>query len=347
LQSSDKIDYLKKHGKEALHYHSKNNFTYCELCPNLCVIKPKARGICRNRINIDGKLFTIAFGNPCSAHIDPIEKKPLYHYFPETEVFSVATGGCNFSCLNCQNYSISQLGADETGNYDLSPGQIVEACISGNCSAIAYTYTEPTVFYEYTLETAKLAREKGIKNILISNGYINTEPLEELSAFIDAANIDLKCFDDTIYKKLNGGTLQPVLNTLLTLKKNNIWLEITNLLIPGWTDDFDMIKKMCKWLKENKLDECPLHFSRFSPTYKLNNSDSTKVIALEEARKIALGEGIKYVYLGNVYGSDAENTYCPKCAKILIERKGYQILKNNIVKSKCSFCGEKIAGVWE
>jgi pyruvate formate lyase activating enzyme len=346
LKHSNKTGNINKHGKEALYYHTKNNNTYCDLCPNLCIIKPNGKGICKNKINIDGKLYTLAFGNPCSAHIDPIEKKPLYHFFPKTEVFSFATGGCNFGCLNCQNYSISQLGADETANYNISPEKIVEACISGKCSSIAYTYTEPTVFYEYTLETAKFAKEKGLKNILISNGYINKEPMEELSAYTDAANIDLKCFDDSIYKKLNKGSLQPVLNTLLTLKKKNIWLEITNLLIPGWTDNFDIIEKMCKWLKENNLDECPLHFSRFSPTYKLNNTISTPLATLEKARKIATDIGLKYVYLGNVYGSEAENTYCHVCSKMLIERKGYRILKNNIIDNRCSFCKEIVAGVW-
>jgi pyruvate formate lyase activating enzyme len=333
--------------KEALYYHTKNNIAYCDLCPNVCVIKPFGRGICKNKINIDGKLFTLAFGNPCSAHLDPVEKKPLFHFFPKTEVFSIATGGCNFACLNCQNYSISQIGADQAANYNLSPEKIVETCIASNCSAIAFTYTEPTVFYEYMLEIAKDAKKKGLKNILISNGYINKEPLEELSEFIDAANIDLKCFDDHIYKKLNKCSLQPVLDTLLTLKKNNIWLEITNLIIPDWTDDIEMIKKMCKWLAKNKLDDCPLHFSRFSPTYKLNNTDSTSNRILEEARKIAIDAGLKYVYIGNIFGSKAENTYCPKCSKIIIERKGYNILKNNIFENKCPFCGETIAGVWK
>lgn len=347
MQSLNDSDFIKKNGQEAMFYHTKDDIVYCDLCPNCCIIKPKGRGICKNRINIDGKLYTVAFGNPCSAHIDPIEKKPLYHFLPKTEVYSIATGGCNFGCMNCQNYSISQVGADESNYYDLSPKQIVEDCISKKCPSIAYTYTEPTVFYEFMLATAKLAKEKGLKNIIISNGYINTEPLEALLPFIDAANIDLKCFDNRIYKKLNKGSLRPVLNTLLTIKNNMIWLEITNLLIPGWTDDFDKLNEMCKWLAKNKLDDCPLHFSRFSPTYKLNNTDSTPLNTLEEARKIAGNNGLKYVYLGNVYGNKAENTHCPKCSKILIERRGYHILKNNIDHGTCPYCGEQIVGVWQ
>ncbi len=345
--TNNNIDHFNRYGKEALYYHTENRNVHCVLCPNSCVIKPNAKGICNNRINIEGKLYTLAFGNPCSTHVDPVEKKPLYHFFPKSEVYSIATGGCNFGCLNCQNFTISQIGADETDNYNMSPKMVVDTCILAKCSAIAYTYTEPTVFFEYTLAIAKLAKEKGLKNILISNGYINKEPLEEVSPYIDAANIDLKCFDDRIYKKLNKGTLKPVLDTLLTLKKNNIWIEITNLLIPGWTDDFDKIEEMCKWLIENEMSEYPLHFSRFSPNYKIYNAVSTPVSTLEKARKIALDAGLKYVYIGNVMGSNAENTYCPQCNKLIIDRKGYHILKNNINKGRCLHCGKDIAGVWE
>jgi len=341
------IAYFKKHGKEALYYQTKDSVVYCSLCPNYCVINLNRKGLCKNKINIEGKLFTLAYGNPCSAQIDPIEKKPLFHYFPKSRVFSISTGGCNFSCLNCQNHHISQVGADELENYNLTPEKIVETCITSNCPAIAFTYTEPTAFYEFALATAKVAKANGLKTILISNGYINQEPLKELSKYIDAANIDLKCFDDHIYKKLCGGSLQPVLNTIKTLKENNIWLEITNLIIPTWNDDIAMIEKMCQWLIENKFENVPFHFSRFSPNYKLNNIPSTPINTLEQAKKIAIDAGIKYVYIGNVYDTHAENTFCPNCSKTIIERKGFRVLRNNIIEGKCSFCGENIAGVWE
>lgn len=347
ITSNSNSQNLKKQLKEALFYQTKEEIVFCSLCPNLCVIKPNEKGLCKNKINIEGKLYTLAFDNPCSIQIDPIEKKPIYHFFPTSKVFSISTGGCNFSCLNCQNHYISQVGADETQNYYLSPSMIVEACISNNCPAIAYTYTEPTAFFEFTLAIAKLAKAKGLINILISNGYINQNPLKELVPFIDAANIDLKCFDDNTYRKLSAGSLKPVLNTLLTLKENNIWLEITNLIIPTWNDDIANIKKMCNWLSENKFENVPLHFSRFSPTYKLANIYSTPIKTLELAKQIAIASGIKYVYIGNVYGNQAENTFCPHCLKIIVERKGFDVIENSIINGKCLFCGENIAGIWE
>jgi pyruvate formate lyase activating enzyme len=345
LQTKGLSDKIIKNVKEALYYRSEQNNVHCLLCPHFCKIKPDAAGICRNRINKNGKLFSLSFGNLCSTNIDPVEKKPLYHFLPGTAVYSIATAGCNFGCLNCQNYSISQKAAYEASDQNISPEKIVDTAKKSGCSAIAFTYTEPTAYYEYTLETARHSRKTGLKNILISNGYINPEPLEELCKYIDAANIDLKCFDNSIYKKISGGSLQPVLDSLLTLKKNNSWLEITNLIIPQWTDDPEMIKRMCGWMVENKLENCPLHFSRFFPTYKLNNISPTPVSKLEEAKKTALDAGIKYVYLGNLHGRSDENTYCPKCSKNLIEREGYQIIRNNIIQGKCT-CGESIAGIW-
>ena len=317
------------------------------LCPSECDIKPDDVGICRTRINYGNKLYSIAYGNPCAVHIDPIEKKPLYHFYPKSRALSIATAGCNLACLNCQNWTISQFSPKDTKNYDLMPDKTVEMCISEGCKSIAYTYSEPIAFYEYTYDTAKLAHEKGIKNVIVSAGYINEKPLRNWCKYIDAANIDLKSFDNDIYMELIGGTLQPVLNTLKILKEEGVWLEITNLIVPGWTDNLDMIKKMCDWLYDNELYEYPLHFSRFHPTYKLSQLPSTPASTLERARKIALESGIKYVYIGNVPGHSAENTYCPECKKLLIERKGFRIISNNIINSTCKFCGEKISGVWK
>jgi len=228
----------------------------------------------------------------------------------------------------------------------MMPDVVIANTKKAGCKAIAYTYSDPVAYYEYTLDTATLARQQGIKNLMISAGYINPDPIRRLSKFLDAARIDLKSYSDEIYEMLNAGTLQPVLDTLKILKEEGVWLEIINLVIPTWTDDFDMIKEMCDWLADNGLESVPLHFSRFQPLYKLTTLPPTPVSSLEKARQIAFNAGIKYAYIGNVPGHEGENTYCPKCKKMIIERKGFTILQNLIVNSKCSFCQEKIDGVW-
>jgi pyruvate formate lyase activating enzyme len=298
-------------------------------------------------INIKGELYSTSYGNPCAVNVDPIEKKPLFHFLPGEKVFSLATAGCSFSCLNCQNSDISQSSPKETDNYDFTPGNIVKQAVKHNTKMIAYTYTEPFVFYEYMSDTASLAHQKGLKNIVISNGYINETPLRELCRYIDSANINLKAFDETVHKKITGGALKHVLNTLKVLKDESIWLEITNLIVPTLTDKPEMIKKMCEWLNDNGYADVPLHLSRFFPTYKLKHLPITPEDILVDAREIAMKAGIKYVYIGNVPNSSADNTYCPKCRKIIVERKGFNVLTNNIINSKCRYCGEKINGVWE
>jgi pyruvate formate lyase activating enzyme len=226
------------------------------------------------------------------------------------------------------------------------PDKVVEGALHANCKSIAYTYSEPTAFYEYMLDTSKLARREEIKNVWITNGYINEGALKELCNFLDAANVDLKSFKEEIYNNLNSGTLQPVLDTLKTLKEQNVWFEITNLIVPTWTDKIEMIEEMCKWLVKNVGPDYPLHFSRFHPYYKLTNLPQTPIKILEEARRVALEAGLKFVYIGNVPGHPAQSTYCPACDKILIERKGYYVAQNNLVGGSCKFCGEEIAGVW-
>src|SRR4030042_3384006 len=336
---------LWKWSKEGMFYEQTPRGVTCLLCPNGCTLKEGELGDCRSRINHGGKLFSIAYGNPCAMHIDPIEKKPLYHFLPASMAYSIATAGCNLACLYCQNWTISQKSPRETRNYDLMPEKLIHDTLNNQCKSIAYTYSEPITFFEYTYDSSKLARSKGIKNVLVSAGYINEKPLRELAKYIDAANIDLKSFKDSIYLKLNGGRLQPVLNTLKILKEEGVWLEIQNSAAPSWTDDLDMIKKMCKWLKDNGFEDSPLHFSVFHPQYKLTQLPATPVSTLEKARDIAGREGLKYIYIGNVPGSNAENTYCPDCKKIIIERRGYKILSNNLVKNKCRFCNAHIAGV--
>ena len=303
-------------------------------------------GFCRSRVANDGKIYSIAYGNPCAVHIDPIEKKPFFHFLPTTHAFSIAVAGCNFRCLNCQNWQISQISPKDSDNVDLMPEEVVKACIAAKCESIAYTYSEPTTFYEYAYDTAKLARERKIHNLWKSNGYINEKPLRQLCKVLDAANIDLKIYDDEVYKKISSGKLAPVLRALKVFREEGVWLEITNLVIPTWTDNFDTIKQMCEWLCSNNLSDAPLHFSRFTPLYKLSQLPSTPTETLEKAHTIAKESGIKFVYLGNAAGHWAENTYCPKCKKIIVERRVFTILSNHIVKGKCKFCGEKISGVW-
>ncbi len=338
---------LGKFSKESPYYMSTPRGVKCMICPNYCILREGQESICRTHVAKDNKLYTIAYGNPCSVHIDPIEKKPLFHFLPASKSFSIATAGCNLACLNCQNWEISQESPRNTRNEELFPAQVISEASANHCQSIAYTYAEPIAFYEYAFDTARLARERGIKNLMISNGFINAAPMRELARYLDAANINLKSFSDDIYSSLNGGSLQPVLNTLKILKEEGVWLEITNLIVPGWTDKMDMIREMCDWLYKNGFSDYPLHFSRFFPLYKLTSLPYTPVSVLEKAREIALNAGLKYVYIGNVPGSPAENTICPGCKKVVMERKGFTILANNLKADHCKFCGTKIAGVWK
>jgi pyruvate formate lyase activating enzyme len=318
----------------------------CRICPNECVLKEGEISKCNNRKVYKSKLYSMAFGNPCAANVDPVEKKPLYHFLPGSRAYSIATAGCNLVCLNCQNWSISQTSPDKTRNYELSPEQVVEECIKNKCSSIAYTYSEPVTFYEYAFETATLARKAGIKNILKSNGYIYEEPLRKLCSVIDAANIDLKAFSESTYLKLSGGKLQPVLNSLKVYKEMGTWLEVTNLVVPSWTDKPDEIRKMCGWLADNGFTNTPLHFSRFYPLYKLDQLPPTPVDLLSRAAEIASQEGLKYIYVGNVPGNEATDTKCPSCSKVVLKRQGYRIMFNNIIEGKCNICGKKVDGIW-
>ncbi len=334
--------------KEALYYKKlKNKIVNCNLCPANCVIKQGNFGNCGARKNIDGKLYSLVYGKPVSISIDPIEKKPLYHFFPGSFALSIGTLGCNMHCLHCQNYDISQAKADEFVGREVEPKEIVEKAIENNCRSISYTYNEPTIFYEYVLETAKLAKKKGIKNIMVTNGYINKEPLKELYPLIDGANIDLKALDEDFYKKVCFTRLKPVLESIKEIKKTGTWIEITNLIIPGYNDSKEKIEKLVKWVKENLGVKVPLHFSAFYPTNKMLDVPRTSPETLLKAKRIALKEGLRYVYLGNTALEDSGNTYCPKCNKLLIERGWFKVYKNNIKKNLCPFCDDKIDGIFE
>ena len=334
--------------REAMFYTKLDKKTIqCQLCPRYCTLKNGMRGFCRAREPRDGKHYSMVYANPTAVHVDPIEKKPLFHFLPATTAFSIATAGCNYRCKFCQNWEISQFKPEETVNYYLPPEEVVKKAVQYKCATIAYTYTEPSIFYEYMLDTAKIAKTKGVKNIYHSNGSLNSEPVQELALYLDGANIDLKGFSQDFYSEVSQGYLETVLNTLKILKTNKVHVEITNLIIPPLNDDMAMIKKMCAWIRDELGKDVPLHFSRFYPTYKLKNLTPTPVRTLEAARNTALGEGLEYVYIGNVPGHEAENTYCPKDNKVLIRRTGYRVLKNNIVNGKCKFCDTRIPGVWK
>lgn len=319
----------------------------CRICPNECVLKEGELSKCNNRRVYGSKLYTLAFGNPCSVAVDPVEKKPLYHFLPGTRAFSIATAGCNLACLNCQNWAISQTSPDKTRNYDMMPDKVVSDCISNNCASIAYTYSEPITFYEYVYETASLAKKSGIKNILKSNGYIYPEPLKKLCSVIDGANIDFKSFNESTYLKLTGAKLEPILTSLKVLRDMGIWLEITNLIVPTWTDNLVEIRNMCRWLSKNGFSNVPLHFSRFHPTYKLEQLPPTPVNLLNRAAEIAKEEGLLYIYTGNAPGNELSDTKCPNCNNTLIIRQGYRISANYMKNGRCEKCGKTIDGIWK
>ena len=285
---------------ECRYYKPSGSTVECLLCPHHCRIADGKTGICRSRRNLNGRLVSDVYAKPCALAIDPIEKKPLYHFHPGTQCLSIACTGCNFRCLNCQNHDISQASPVDADHYRLTPEEVVALCLKHHCPGIAYTYTEPLTYIEYITDCARLAREAGLWNILVTAGYVCQEPLADLLPYLDAANIDLKSFSDDIYRKVSNGRLQPVLDTILAMRDAGVWIEITNLLIPGINDDPQMIRQMCRWLADNRLAEAPLHFSRFFPRYKMQDVPPTPLHTLKAARQIAQEEDLLHVYLGNV-----------------------------------------------
>jgi pyruvate formate lyase activating enzyme len=319
----------------------------CELCPKNCRITEGHSGDCKSRIVLDGELRAITYGRPCAIHVDPVEKKPLFHFLPGTRILSLAAAGCNLHCKFCQNWTISQVAPEDLRSVDLPPEKVVQAALAQECLSVAYTYTDPVIFYEYTLETSRLAREKRLRNVTVTAGYINRAPMELLCRVTDASNTDLKAFSDTFYKELCDASLKPVLDGMALMKERGVWLEMTNLIVPTFNDDLEMIRKMCRWMLANLGPDTPLHFSRFYPMYKMRNLPPTPVEFLMKARAEALEIGLRYVYVGNVLGTGAENTYCPSDGTLLIKRVGYSVPENNLVNGSCPKCGLKIAGVWQ
>ncbi len=321
--------------------------TQCRLCNFRCLIGQGRLGHCCVRKNVGGTLYSLNYGKLCAANADPIEKKPLYHFLPGSRSFSIATVGCNFRCEFCQNWQISQ-AALETGRIEgeaIAPEQIVAAAVRSGCQSIAYTYTEPTIFMELCNDCARPAKERGLANVFVSNGYMTREAIDFAADWLDGINVDLKAFSDDYYKKLCGARLEPVLDSIAYIaRQTKIWIEITTLLLPGQNDSEEELKKLAGWLAQEAGPDVPWHISRFYPQYKYTDSEPTPLESLQRAEEIGKAAGLHYVYLGNVPGTDGENTYCYNCHTKLIGRVGYRITANNIKDSKCPNCGTEIAG---
>jgi pyruvate formate lyase activating enzyme len=318
----------------------------CELCPTLCRLRDGERGQCKVRVNYGGTLYTLTYGRLVAEHVDPIEKKPLHHVLPATDVYSIATAGCNLGCVFCQNWEISQAYPEDAPFTLRSPKEAVRLAESTKCPSIAYTYTEPSVFFEYMLDCAKAARARGIRNVWVTCGYLNEKPLRELAKVLDAANVDLKGFSETFYAEYCNAQLAPVLRTLEILKEEKVHVEVTNLIVPGGNDGPEEIRAMCRWLARRIGPQVPLHFSRYHPDFKMQQPGPTPLETLAKAREIALSEGLRYVYVGNVARADGLATDCAGCGKRLIARRGFWVLSNEVKAGACPACGARIPGVW-
>ena len=320
----------------------------CDLCPKACLLEEGQRGDCRMRINLDGKLRAISYGRPCAVHVDPIEKKPLFHFLPGSGILSIATAGCNLHCKNCQNWAISQRNPDDISRFEiLPPEKVVALAKKIDSRSIAFTYTEPTIYYEYTLDTARLAIKGGLKNVLVTAACINSKPWKYLCKLIDGANVDLKFMSDRLYREVCDGYLLPVLDNLVSAVRAGVLVEVTNLVIPTLNDSDNDIRKLCSWVAENMGPETPLHFSRFFPHYKLKNLPPTPAETLKRARDIAGEEGLKHVYAGNIHMPGAQDTACAGCGKVLIRRTGYRVFENHLEDGRCPECGRELKGVWK
>jgi len=332
---------------EASYYEKVDGKTVrCRLCPNFCTLGPDQIGLCKARKNVDGKLYSLVYGNIASKHLDPIEKKPLYHFLPGTAAYSIATTGCNLGCLFCQNWQISQVFPWETRTLRMTPEQVVEEAVKSGAKSIAFTYNEPTIFFEYMLDIAKLARKRGLKTAVISAGYINPEPLKEFLPYVDAYKIDLKGFRDEFYQKLTKGRLEPVLEAMKIIKASGTWLEVVNLVIPGENDSKEDLMGLIAWVRDNLGTDVPLHFLRFHPDYKLLNTPPTPEETIKRARRMAMDAGLKYVYTGNIFYPEGSTTYCPKSRQPAIEREVFFVKKNNLTADGRCRDGEMIPGIW-
>jgi len=333
--------------KEALLYEKlEKNQIHCYLCAHHCKIADTKFGLCQVRQNIGGILYTHVYGRPCAMHVDPIEKKPLNHFLPGSSSFSIATVGCNFRCGFCQNWEISQVSYSEgdLAGEEIYPQRIVELALENKCKSISYTYTEPTIFFEYALDCAKLAKEKGLYNNFVTNGYMTKEAVEMIQPYLDAANVDLKFFREDSYRKICAGSLEPVLDSIALMRKLNIWLEITTLVVPGTNDSTEELNDIAKYIAGVDKN-IPWHISRFYPNYKFTDEEPTPERILKMAQDLGQKAGLKYVYVGNVYGW-GNDTYCHNCKKLLIKREGFSVLEDNIKQSRCVHCHAAILGMF-
>jgi pyruvate formate lyase activating enzyme len=328
-----------------LYQKEKDQTVHCALCHHRCLIKEGHRGICGVRENRSGTLFSMVYGKPIAHHVDPIEKKPLFHFLPGSSSFSLATAGCNFRCLFCQNADISQARElKKMPGQEVTPEEIVAAALGAQCQSISYTYTEPTIFFEYARDIALLAISQGLKNVFVTNGYMTPEALESLQPNLHAANVDLKSFSEEFYKTKCGAKLAPVLETLKMMKRLGIWVEVTTLIIPTLNDSKEELAALAKFLAVDLGPETPWHISRFHPTYKLTQLPSTPIKTLQQAWEIGKDAGLRYVYTGNVPGDPAEKTICHQCGYLLLDRFGFSILKNNLQKGRCPQCQTPLDG---
>ena len=333
--------------KEAMFYKRNDGDVKCNLCNQMCVIKEGNRGVCGVRENKNGKLYSLVYGKSISAGIDPIEKKPFFYFHPGSASYSIATVGCNFHCHNCQNWTISQMPKGKGGGIvgdELLPEVIVANAKNRGCKSIAYTYTEPTIFFEYAHDTAKLAHNEGIKNVFVTNGYTSTAAIKEIAPFLDAANVDLKSFREDFYHKVCGAKLQPVLDNIKLYKESGIWVEVTTLLIPGYSDDEHQLKEIAGFIR-SVGEDIPWHITAFYPAFNLPDVTPTTVKSLRKARDIGIKAGLRYVYEGNILGEGGENTYCYGCGTLLIKRYGFEIMENNTIDGSCHQCKIKIDGI--
>jgi pyruvate formate lyase activating enzyme len=334
--------------KEAVLYEKlEGDAVRCALCSHRCRIAPSKRGICSVRENREGALYTLVYGPVIAANVDPIEKKPIYHLYPGSESFSIAAVGCNFRCTFCQNHEISQMPREDgrIAGREMAPRNVVSKAIDSGSKSISYTYTEPTIFFEFASDTGRLAREGGLKNIFVTNGFMTEEALEAASGWLDAANVDLKSFRDDFYKRHCGASLEPVLQTLKGMKKRGIWVEVTTLIIPTLNDNEGELREIAEFVR-SLGEEVPWHVSRFHPRYRIQDLSPTPAKTIQRAMEIGLEAGLKHVYSGNIPGQGREDTRCSKCGNLLIGRKGYFVTANNLKGSKCSRCGTELAGIF-
>jgi len=333
--------------KEAMLYQKQQDGrVFCQLCPHYCLIDQGKRGICQVRENREGLLYSLVFGRTVTQNVDGVEKKPLFHFYPGSTTYSLATAGCNFHCQYCTNWQVSQMSVEQFAEFgvEAAPEKIVTSALEAGCRSIAYTYVEPTIFFEYVHEIASLAHKNGLFNLFKTNGFMSREMLEICQPYLNAANVDLKAFRDQSYRQF-GGRLQPVLDSLKFMKSLGIWLEITTVIIPGVNDEPEEIEDIAGFISQELGVDTPWHITRFFPAYKMEIVPPTPLEILYQAREIGLGKGLRYIYFGNLLGQGNQDTLCPSCGKVLIQRRGVELVENQMQCHQCLACGTVISGI--